>query len=646
MKRIFISILTVIFTFSSATLSFAQQAVPPSAMPGADNKISLDIKGMDILDVFKILSMRSNLNIVAGKNVRGNVTMFLKDVDVWDVFEIILAANDLAYEKRGNIINVMTQRDYELIYGEKYEDRREVKTVKIKYARVEDILAALNQIKTNIGKVVADESSKSVVLMDVPYKIKEMEKIIESLDTPVITKVYELKYAKVADLKDKITEMLTKNIGSARIDQRTSKIAITDTERKIAEFDNVMAAFDEKHREVDIEAMILELTLNEQYRMGVDWDVAFQNLDKFLSRTLGDHVFSFNFPQTLATGTTYRIGDVGTKGFQAVVEFLQEYGHTKILSNPRVTVLNNEEAKILVGKNQPYVTTTQSQGDTTTVATANVTYLDLGVKLTVTPAINKDGFITMKVKPEVSSSSTNVEYSIAAGVTNTVPVVETSSTETIVMVKDGHSIMLSGLIQKRDEVDEKKVPGGISNIPFLGNLFKSTRHGNTSEPERKEIIVFLTPRIVNGESVRNVDEIKANRLVEKQQQQELEERLHQKIMDEELLKVKPEQLQARPLVWDRGMNPQDYYKLIRQSVNERIAANKPQRPLAGEVAVSFIVTSDGALAEEPKFYTLGNAGSDLVQIALRCIKEAAPFPPFPVTIKKDNEIFNITISYE
>src|SRR3989338_541375 len=85
-------------------------------------KISLDLKGMDIVDVIKMISQRSGYNIIIGKNVSGKVTMFLKDVDIWEAFEIILSANNLAYEIQGGIIYIMTDKDYELIYGDKFND--------------------------------------------------------------------------------------------------------------------------------------------------------------------------------------------------------------------------------------------------------------------------------------------------------------------------------------------------------------------------------------------------------------------------------------------------------------------------------------------------------------------------------------------
>ncbi|MEA3305661.1 MAG: hypothetical protein U9R52_02485, partial [Candidatus Omnitrophota bacterium] len=136
-----------------------QQAGQEIADVPVTDKISLDFKGVDIIDVLKMLSARSNLNIVAGKNVKGKVTLFLKDVDIWDAFEIILTANKLAYDKEKDIINVMTERDYEQLYGEKYYNKKELRLYKLKYAKAANISKALNQVKSKIGKVVIDESS-------------------------------------------------------------------------------------------------------------------------------------------------------------------------------------------------------------------------------------------------------------------------------------------------------------------------------------------------------------------------------------------------------------------------------------------------------------------------------------------------------
>jgi type II secretory pathway component HofQ len=222
--------------------------------PTDKNKISLDIRGMDIVDILKTLATRTGMNIVVGKNVTGRVTLFLKNVDVWDAFEIILLANDLAYETKGDIVNVMTQRDYELLHGERYKDNKRAKIIQLKYAKAADLSKAMNQIKSNIGRIVIDEGSNTLVLIDTPEKLMDMLDFIKNTDLPIQTKVYKLNYALADKLQAKIQEAITKGIGYVRIDERTNKIAVTDYPSKLAEIEKIVAAFDEKTPQVLIDA--------------------------------------------------------------------------------------------------------------------------------------------------------------------------------------------------------------------------------------------------------------------------------------------------------------------------------------------------------------------------------------------------------
>ena len=216
----------------SGPVPVREQGSPASKLPvsktGEQGKISLDIKGMDVVDVLKMLAQRSGMNIVIGKNVTGRVTLLLKDVDIQDAFEIVLLANDLAYETKGQIVNVMTQRDYELLYGERFKDKKQLKVVQLKYVRAAEISKALNQIKTNVGRIVVDDGSNTVVLMDSPEKIKEMEDFIRDADLPLQTRIFSLNYAQAEKLSPKLQEVVTKGVGVIKIDERTNKIAVTD----------------------------------------------------------------------------------------------------------------------------------------------------------------------------------------------------------------------------------------------------------------------------------------------------------------------------------------------------------------------------------------------------------------------------------
>lgn len=488
-----------------------QQTVMPKSSPAAKamkadtlaakGKISLDLKGVDIIDVLKMLSTRSNLNIVAGRNVRGKVTLFLKDVDIWDAFEIILASNDLAYDKRGDIINVMSERDYEQLYGERYSDKKEAKIIKLEYAKAAEVAKALNQTKSKIGKIIVDEPSNTVVIMDTPAAISQMVEMIDEMDMPVETKIFSLNYAKAEDVKTKVSEILTKGVGTIQVDERTNKVVITDLTSRLSDISNVIAALDEKHKEVLIEAKIVQIELTDEFQYGVDWGRLFQNL--------GNTSIDFNFNQLgdiaggIATGGALQIGRLSHNALDGAIKALSTVGKTNVISSPRITVLNNEEAKVLVGTNQPYVTTT------TTIPTAGnqvnaeqVTYLDIGITLRVTPTINNDGFITMKIKPEISSLGTPIETAHAVGATgNSIPVVSKSETDTTVMVKDGTTILIAGLIQDRDIEKINKVPV-LGDIPIGGYAFKNQTKGSISttanQPEKTEIVIFLTPYIMSG----------------------------------------------------------------------------------------------------------------------------------------------------
>ena len=241
---------------------------------------------------------------------------------------------------------------------------------------------------------------------------------------------------------------------------------------------------DRKEKEVLIEARIVQVVLKNEFRMGINWDAIVKST----------HGLEFK-SQLGGVGTTNNgslaIGTLSNDNYQAVIQAIGNVNKSHILSNPRVAVLNNQEAKILIGTTQPYVTTqttTPSSGPVT--VSEDVKFIDVGVKLAVTPTIHPDGYVTMKIRPEVSSAPT----SITTSDNNTIPIVDTSEVETTVQVKDGVTIIIGGLIKTEKSNQVSKVPL-LGNIPFLGAAFRNTDR-NT---EQTEIIIFLTPRIISGD---------------------------------------------------------------------------------------------------------------------------------------------------
>jgi len=517
---------TVIITFSlfSAGLISAQEtdeqinsqeeqlALPQSNIAGEQlipketnsagaisNTISMDIKGMDIVDVIKMITTRSGMNVIVGKNVTGKVTLFIKNVDIKDAFEIILLSNDLAYEKKGGIITVMTQREYELLHGERFQDKKQARVIPIKYAKAQDLARALTQIKTNIGKVVVDENSNTLSLIDTPEKIIEMENFIKIVDLPVQTRVFSLNYAQAEKLSPKLQEIITKNVGSLKIDERTNKIAITDYPDKLNEIAKIIEAFDEKTPQVLIDAQIIEISPSNKFEMGVDWDFWLQKNVRLAVSLPGSSITNKLSIGTAAAGVNVS----GPEQYKTIIDLLRTIGDTKILSSPRILVLNNQEAKIHVGTKDAFITSTTSQsGSSPNVTSQSVNFVDVGIKLSVTPTINEKGFVTMKIKPEVSSSKrTDIT---SDGQITQVPIVTTSMAETTIMLKDGVTIILAGLRKDEKYKIEKSIPF-LGAIPVLGALFRNT----SDEFKKSELVILLTPHVLSGdESYSDFSEIK------------------------------------------------------------------------------------------------------------------------------------------
>ncbi len=589
-----------------------QISLPKAA---AQNKISLDIKGMDVIDVLKMLATRSGMNIVIGKNVTGKVTLFLKEVDIMDAFDIILAACDLAFEKKGGILNVITQRDYELLYGERYEDKKQVKVIQLKYAKAADLSRALSQIKTNIGKIVVDEASNTVVLIDTQTKINEMEGFIRNTDLPVKTMVFSLNYAQADKLSPKIQDSITKGVGVIKIDERTNKIVITDYPEKLIEIGKIIKAFDEKTPQVLIDSQIIEIRPSDKFEMGVDWDFWIKK--------------NFKLAASLPVGTNNRLllgttssTPVEKGNYKAILDLLRTIGDTKILSSPRITALNNQEAKILVGTKDAYITSTTSQSGQTAVTSQSVNFIDVGIKLYVTPTVNRDGFVTMKIKPEISSSElTNLT---SEGQITQVPIVTTSEIETSIVVKDGVTIIIGGLRKDEKSKIVKKIPF-LGDIPFLGVFFKST----SEELKNTELIILLTPHIISGEnSFTEFSEMKPK--------------------DGAVLSMSEGNIVATRIIsvldnQSYNENSPDYYKSIIDKVKAVALFAFPEGE-KGIVDVVFTLDSTGELIEGPKIVSSSN--QNLNQKIIDTIRNMPSFPPFPKSLNKAEENFRVCLEYK
>jgi len=155
---------------------------------------------MDILDVLKLLSQKTGMNIIAGKNVKGEVTIYLTRVKLRDALRIILDANNLAYQEEDGIIRVMEASEFEQRYGHVFGGKYDTRMHHLKYVKAKDMAPVLEQIKSSSGKIITDEKSNTVILIDTPDKIEMMTRLLEDVDLPLEVAVFDLNYAKAEEL--------------------------------------------------------------------------------------------------------------------------------------------------------------------------------------------------------------------------------------------------------------------------------------------------------------------------------------------------------------------------------------------------------------------------------------------------------------
>ena len=455
--------------------------------PNLLRKVSLDLRDTNVADAIRYLAEKADINVAVSKNVGGRVTLSFKNVSIKDALDIVLLSNDLAAETRGEIIYVMPAKDYETLHGTKWADPREIRIFKLQYAKPTDALTLLDTLKSKVGTAVMDNESGTVVIMDTPERIAKMKEAISSMDKESLTQVFELKYAKALEVEENLKSRLdAKGIGSIKADERSNQVIITTLPKRMDEVEKIIAELDKKTRQVLIEAKIVKITLSPDFDMGIDW----QYLVNEGKKHAVDIAMQFPIATTISSFGKLTAGTLAIDDYTATIKLLKTVGETKLLSSPRIAAINNEEASILIGTREAYITKTVTQGESTTTTASSVTFLDVGVQLYVTPIINEDGFVTMKIRPEVSS----VGRTLTTSEGDEIPIVDTTTAQTTVMVKDGYTIIIGGLIKDETTRTTKKIPV-LGDIPWLGKAFSQI----DEDKEKTELVVFLTPHIITGD---------------------------------------------------------------------------------------------------------------------------------------------------
>jgi len=588
-------------------------------------RVSLEVRGMDIVEVLKILSDKGAFNLSISGNVSGRVTLFLKDVGLADAFNMAMASADLACERRGDIIFVMPARDYEQKTGSKFWDDMQMHVFTLKHAKPERVKEVLALAASKNATIVVDDATRTVVVMDADEKIERMKELVAQIDKPIMTQMFELSYAPADQIMKHLEGVLTKEVGSAKMDKMSNRLFVTDYADKIVDAARIIKAFDVRPLQVLIDAKIIEIKPSKKFYSGINWDYW---LEKYF-RMNGE----FSIPSPSGTTDKISVGTVDMGSATAkgdarnVIDFLETFGDTRILSTPRILALNNQEAKILVGTKEAYITSTTSEIGNTAVESQAVNFVDVGVKLFVTPTINAKNEIILKIKPEISSSTR--ETIKTDNKETEVPIVTSSEAETTVIVNDGVSILIGGLKKTTHEKESRGVPV-LGKIPFLGAAFSSKR----DDWSREELVIVLTPRIVQANAG------------DKDPQPAFD--------DGHAIKTKEDMPDAATMDaavekterLTKGLPaPEDAFSAYYCQMRDIIIANLPDFPAKQGVSVHlrFALSPNGDILGNP------NASSPYcnrywTEAIEESVRRNAPYPPPPIDSREKSMTFEVDIT--
>ncbi len=514
-----ISLLTFLLVIIVQICPLNAQSSSPEFSDWMMKEVSLNFRNIDAVEALQYLANEGEFNIAFSRGVSGRVTLKADKVTIKDAFDIILLTTNLAYDKRGSIYNIMSDKEYQELYGKKFADVRKMKVLRLQYAIPEKAFGLLDILKSDVGRVLVDEETGTVMVMDTPEKLEQMQEALSSMEERSVVEVFNLQYANAKEVEEHLKAQLSdKKVGSIKADERNNQIVVQTLPERMEEIRELISSLDQKTKEVLIEAKIIRVAFSDDTEIGLQWEFLFEQMTKHGLDFIGSHTYdtmyrtgqtiiadypqiesAANLPAAAKQPILGKVffGSVGGDSFEALLTFLNTIVDAKLLASPKIAVVNNQEAKIHVGRKEVYLETTSTQSESSTTIVETPKWVDTGVMLSVTPKINDEGYITMNIKPEITSiarwyiSPSKREY----------PVTEVSTAETKVMVKDGTTIIIGGLRRKEDLQTIEKVPF-LGDIWLLGKLFRSEK----TTKIQSELIVFITPYIISGDELIKGDE--------------------------------------------------------------------------------------------------------------------------------------------
>lgn len=346
--------------------------------------------------------------------------------------------------------------------------------------RIEEIpwRRALDVVCNSAGLVAVESGG----VLRVATKKALMEEELEKESTarkreelvPLYTQVYPVHFANAGELKATISFVLSKR-GSAEVDPRTNTILVNDIQDRLDAVSKLVAELDTETVQVEIIAKLVDLDITASRQMGILWNLNnLHSTEERMSGSIAQNTTIASSANNIQFGMVRNWMD-----FDAELQLLERENKANIISNPSITTVNNREARILVGKEIPLIVLDEAGNPITELK-------KVGITLAVTAHINSDNQITLDLHPEVSDLSS--QATVQGGIVFT-----TAEADTRVMVRDGETAVIGGLVRTNETKFTEGVPI-IKDIPLLGRLFESS----DTRKDRRELMIFVTPRIVRG----------------------------------------------------------------------------------------------------------------------------------------------------
>ena len=419
-----------------------------------DPVFSFRAQEMPLSDALALFARTNNLNIVAGPDVKGEITVDFHGLPLDEAMESLLDAHGYYWEKQEKIIRV---------------HRYETRVFNLDYIRLVRGGTGENKAQINSGTGGGGGGGAAQGAGEITVNQQDQIKFWE-------------------ELEDQVKVLMSKE-GRLVINRLSGTLQVTDLHHRVIEIATFLSRVRRSlHRQVEIQARIYEVNLKDDYSLGINWNKI--NFDGTAGNIVLTDIITAPFGGFVARAATTAIS-FSDGSFDAVLEALHEQGELHVVSQPRLLTMNNQPALIKVATDQAFFTQTVAQGTAGTgnIITEQARSVTVGLVLSVTPQISEDGWIMMDVTPIISRLR---EIRESPQKTATAPVLDIKQSSGLVRLRDGEMVLIGGLIQDEVSQTERKVPI-LGDIPWLGRLFK----GTYTAKQKSELVIFLSPRIVD-----------------------------------------------------------------------------------------------------------------------------------------------------